>query len=259
MAWHKEEDDTSFTPNTHIEVFPHISAILDQKRIEAVLLDEKHGHYWHLSGKLLEVILVISQSPCGKSFQDVRNHLGICTLLEDKSLQEALCGLEARGLVKIGTVKQEKVQQPSIRLIIQYAVLYLWYALLLRIIGWDLVWDIRSKQNIRYRELPPLDPPKNSSSLQMRENVMAAIRLASVFTWVRSDCVPSSLATYHLLRAMKYSPVLMIGANVVPFEPHMWVELDDYRLDTEVSEQSLTAFGAVSELSDRNRENVSES
>ena len=56
---------------------------------------------------------------------------------------------------------------------------------------------------------------------------------------------------------MKYSPVLMIGANVVPFEPHMWVELAGYRLDAEVNEHSLTAFDNLSEVAARNGQNVS--
>lgn len=259
MVWHKENADAAFNSNPLIEIVPHISALLDQKRGEAVLLDEKHGRYWHLSGKLLEVILIISQSPHGKSLQDLRNYSGICAESEEKELREALNELAAHGLIKIGKVKKEKVQQPSLRQITHYAALYLWYALLLKIKGWDLVWAIRSKQQARYGEVPALDQPKDTSHLQIRENVSNAIRFASLLPWVRSDCVPQSLATYHLLRAMKYSPVLMIGANVVPFEPHMWVELAGYRLDAEVNEHSLTAFDNLSEVAARNGQDVSKS
>ena len=74
MVRYKEDVDAVFASNPSIEMCPHISALLDQKRGEGVLLDEKYGRYWHLSGKLLEVILIISQASHGTSFQDLQNH-----------------------------------------------------------------------------------------------------------------------------------------------------------------------------------------
>jgi hypothetical protein len=246
MVWHKKDSEVPIGPSSFIKLSSHVSAIVDQNRGEAVLLDERNGRYWHLSAKLLEIVLTLGKSSDGLSFRELASHLGICNEHEEDCLRKAIYRLEASGLIRR---EKEELRQPSLTLVLRYALLYLWYQIILQVRGWNLIWTIRSKQQKSYRELSTNGQlERNTPYLQVLEEVIAAIRLASVFPWVRHDCIPSSLATYHLLRTMKYSPILMIGAKVVPFEPHMWVELGGYRMDAEMNEHSLDAFDDFSEL-----------
>ncbi len=134
-------------------------------------------------------------------------------------------------------------KQPALRLVLHYALLNYWYRTALRLRGWAPVWAVRSRQLTDSVRLFTDDySTGNAARPEVIEEVIAATRLACVFPWVRPRCTQHSLALHHLLSKMGYSPKLVIGAKVLPFEPHMWVELNGYRIDSGVDEQSLDEF-----------------
>jgi hypothetical protein len=58
------------------------------------------------------------------------------------------------------------------------------------------------------------------------EQVCHAVDLACVFYFKRVLCLQRSAATTVLLRRYGYSAELVIGAQIMPFKSHAWVEID---------------------------------
>jgi hypothetical protein len=129
-------------------------------------------------------------------------------------------------------------RQPLILLIIWYAVANVWSQIRLLLFGWKPVSAVR---NIA-RPCPNSTSVNPSLRLEIADELISALRMACLFPWVRRSCVPNSLALYGILRQMGLEPLIRIGAKVAPFEPHMWIELDGWRIDSGADDQSLDAF-----------------
>ncbi len=64
------------------------------------------------------------------------------------------------------------------------------------------------------------------SRLVSKEQLCAAMDLACVFYPKRVLCLQRSAATTVLLRRHGWSAEMVIGAQVLPFQAHAWVEVD---------------------------------
>lgn len=58
------------------------------------------------------------------------------------------------------------------------------------------------------------------------EQICYAIDLASIWYWKQVLCLQRSAATVFLLRSCGIEAQLIIGAQLLPFEAHAWVEVD---------------------------------
>jgi hypothetical protein len=65
-----------------------------------------------------------------------------------------------------------------------------------------------------------------STRLAPKEKVCEAMDLACVFYPKRVLCLQRSAATTMLLRRHGWSAEMVIGAQVLPFQAHAWVEVD---------------------------------
>jgi len=58
------------------------------------------------------------------------------------------------------------------------------------------------------------------------ETICRAVDLASVWYWKQVPCLQRSAATTCLLRRQGVAAELVIGAQLLPFRAHAWVEVD---------------------------------
>ncbi len=233
------------TPDLIVSLNPYVSAIIDKKIDQGVLLDEKKGRYWHLSSNLLSLVLILAKYPNGQSIEEMAKHLSLYSKDEEEELKKAIQTLLEGKLIKVKN-KSKEFRQPSLLLVLNYAIMNLWWRIILQIIGWYPVWKIRLQQAEIYNDLLAENQfSKKGNPPDIIDEIIAAMRLACIFPWVRRDCVPNSLTIYHLLIKMGYSPKLVIGAKVIPCEPHMWVVLDGYRIDSGANDISLDVFNPI--------------
>jgi hypothetical protein len=97
------------------------------------------------------------------------------------------------------------------------------YALLIKI---DLIMQFRSLQSIHSllrSRTPALGP---SNALSDVETICHAINLSCVFYMKPVLCLQRSAATALLLRRYGWKAEMVIGAQMLPFKSHAWVELD---------------------------------
>ena len=265
--------DIALDRDSPIFVQTYLSAIFDDTKLAAVILDERKGIYWRVSGNALYVLLYIVGYPKGCPLKQIAK---IDNLRPDE-LTTTVDWLKKANLIigpnnsdifrprtnwnttKLGNnppassvaPSETKMlemsldyepRQPRLRLVIYYIAINIMYRLRLYFTGWLPVWKIRSQQPGHLRVPLATDSDVN----QAIEEVIAAGRLACLVPFVRSDCVPRSLTMHKLLRTLGYSPALLIGGTIEAFEPHIWVELNGIRIDSGILDNSLDIFEALS-------------
>lgn len=243
----KPDGPISVDTRTIVRLSPGLSSIADRRRGQAVVLDEWRGRYWRLSGKMLDLVWLLRQFPEGRALSDLCSDLRANP--NEEEFLNAIRALKANRLIHIQTTRMGT--KPAVRLVLRYAFLNLRYQCQLFLRGWIPVWAIRCSQLAGLTAVFPnaLHNVAAAEVPEVVEEVIAAIRMACAIPWVRPLCTPSALATYHLLRDMGYCPMLMLGGTVASFEPHMWVELDGWRIVAGSDEQSLDAFQPLAILS----------
>lgn len=81
------------------------------------------------------------------------------------------------------------------------------------------------KELCRVIEQEPVCPP-TATRLTPKEDLCRAIDYACVFYLKRVLCLQRSAATTLLLRRHGLDAKLVVGAKLLPFRSHAWVELD---------------------------------
>jgi Transglutaminase-like superfamily len=74
--------------------------------------------------------------------------------------------------------------------------------------------------------LTELSPSSRSVPCCRSDRICRAADIASVLYFKRVLCLQGSAATTMLLRRHGFAAQLVIGARIVPFKSHAWVELD---------------------------------
>ena len=74
--------------------------------------------------------------------------------------------------------------------------------------------------------LTQTSPSGNAAASYRLEQICRAADIASILYCKRVLCLQRSAATTMLLRRYKFAAELVIGARIVPFKSHAWVELD---------------------------------
>lgn len=100
------------------------------------------------------------------------------------------------------------------RLMIESWLLLLYFDCLMRFWGFD-----RIHTAVREQSVSPAEKRDESASL------CRAIDFACVFYFKRVLCLQRSAATAVLLRRHGWSAQLVIGAQLLPFQSHAWVEI----------------------------------
>lgn len=98
--------------------------------------------------------------------------------------------------------------------------------------GWILL--LRFEWIMRFREFKELHRRVGRESVRAitstrlvpKEKLCEAMDLACVFYPKRVLCLQRSAATTMLLRRYGWSAEMVIGAQVLPFQAHAWVEVD---------------------------------
>jgi triphosphoribosyl-dephospho-CoA synthetase len=97
------------------------------------------------------------------------------------------------------------------------------YLLLIKI---DLIMQLRSLQSIHFllrSRTAALEPSNTPLDV---ETICHAINLSCVFYMKPVLCLQRSAATALLLRRYGWKAEMVIGAQMLPFKSHAWVELD---------------------------------
>jgi hypothetical protein len=101
------------------------------------------------------------------------------------------------------------------RLVIESWLLLLYFDCLMRFRGFDRIHAVVREQSIQ----PAL--VRTESVLLCR-----AVDFACVFYFKRALCLQRSAATSALLRRHGWPAKMVIGAQLVPFQSHAWVEIE---------------------------------
>lgn len=273
--------DLPLPSDARVAIPLHVSWIVDRGRGEAILLDEREGRYWHLSGSLLEVVFALQDAHEGRPLMWLMSEVGSCEGVERAEWEEAILALRAASLLDIveprafeglmpakraesdgrhrprrptavhagtrsrlpASVAPDCERQPPFGLVLRYALLSLWYSALVRLCGWAPVRSVLARQRSIPEQTSAVGWATDPSLVG--EEITAAMRCACVFPWIRRDCVRHALIVHHLFTSLGYAPRLRIGANVVGFEPHMWVEVEGCRIDSGDSDHSLAVFTRI--------------
>jgi len=211
-----------------------VSVIFDQERKIGVVLNERSGEYWEITGISYIVTSEIFHAP-----EEELSLVQLSQVIPDtniKELEQTIFELNSVGIIQ--NIVTE-VTMPRWKLVFKYAFYNLLYQILLKFLGWKLVYSIRHSQ------LNYMSDGFMKRRPSVIDEMMAASRLAGLCPGVRRSCVPSSLAIYRTLKSMGYSPRLEVGGEVTPFEPHMWVELFGHKIDVGVADCDLQRFQFV--------------
>lgn len=252
------------TVASNLWIVPELLGIFDPERQSCIVLNVPKGRYLELSGLSLELICCIYKlQPCSIDYISDEIDASLDAILEAavSLYQHELISDYQRGLstsnhknskhANFTMPRQPKVHvvtalknYPTYGLIIEYALLIPWWKLQVQTLGWRPVKKILLQQGFDslVSQSPSLEP------LHIVEEIISAIRCACVFPWVTRSCIPNSLAIFFMLKKRGYLPRLLVGADIVPFEPHMWVELDGYRIDSGADEQALLRFKPLSSV-----------
>ncbi|HVF61541.1 MAG TPA: lasso peptide biosynthesis B2 protein [Thermoanaerobaculia bacterium] len=247
-----------------------LSGVVDHARGLAVVLDEKTGLYIRISEAMWNILDVLGNLDHPVAVSEFVREVGdnvpeseivrlLAELLEAKLVMLYEGGLvgedevepsaQASGLKHLvgGRVRRTILQrrgcrrQPLCLLVMSLAFLNWWYRIRLRWQGWSPVWEAR-----RGCHESMIDQNRERAILmKVVEELLGAWRLASVLPWIKRDCVPVALTMHQMMHLLGLPAVLKIGAEVVPFEPHMWVEVNGIRLEAAVDQQALKVFGRV--------------
>ena len=101
------------------------------------------------------------------------------------------------------------------RLFIESWLLLLYFDLLMRFRGFDGVHAA-----VRAQTVQPAAARNESAS------ICRVVDFACVFYFKRILCLQRSAATAVLLRRQGWSAEMVIGAQLVPFQSHAWVEIE---------------------------------
>ena len=97
----------------------------------------------------------------------------------------------------------------------------------LLLLFFEVIMKFRSSRTLREivcnQRTRPLSPSGTLSSGELSH----AMDLACVFYFKRVLCLQRSAATTLLLRRHGWSAEMVTGAQILPFESHAWVEVDD--------------------------------
>lgn len=99
------------------------------------------------------------------------------------------------------------------------------------IVSWALLFYVDCLMNargfksvhaaVRMRELRPAPHERHTCA-----DLCRAVDLACVFYFKRVQCLQRSAATAVLLRRHGWKAEMVIGAQLLPFQSHAWVEVD---------------------------------
>jgi hypothetical protein len=136
-------------------------------------------------------------------------------------------------------------------LILEFALLNLWYQISLRLRAWKrVVAPIRLAQHPRasMHAGAGLGTPPPA----IVDHLLAAAWLACGIPMVSARCAPVALTLYRMLKRRGYRCFLLIGSPPAPLWPHMWVEMDNgYVLDPCMQQVEESRYLAASELETR--------
>jgi hypothetical protein len=102
------------------------------------------------------------------------------------------------------------------RLILQSWAYLLYFGCLMRFCGFEKVHTAVRRQRVAN------NPPRVSDTA-----LCHAMDLACVFSLNRVFCLQRSAATTVLLRRHGWNAEMVIGAQMLPFQSHAWVEIQD--------------------------------
>jgi hypothetical protein len=260
-----------------IRVPAGLSYIVDEQRKFAIILDERSGHYFHTTIQVLDFLFTLTSHSQGITIEDIVHLMKASNGLDEETANTSIRSLKAAGLLSVlnstsasndiatghkvsrrmrailnasrlaGYIIIKKIKkrtnqqrQPLIILVFWYAVSNVWNQIRLYLFGWKPVWTARKEQSLYLKY--PSPPMSHFSHIDISEELISAVRVACIFPWVRRSCVPNSLTLYGILRHMGLEPSIKVAAKVFPFEPHMWVELEGWRIDSGADDQSLDIF-----------------
>jgi hypothetical protein len=102
------------------------------------------------------------------------------------------------------------------RLVVESWLLLLYFDCLMHLMSFG-----RARTAVRSQMLRRHCAPKHAAA-----GLCHAIDLACVFYFKRVQCLQRSAATAVLLRRYGWQGEMVIGATVIPFQSHAWVEID---------------------------------
>ena len=102
------------------------------------------------------------------------------------------------------------------RFVLESCLLLLYFEFVMRFRGFRAVHEIVRNQNTRPAHHP--GPPSSA-------NLCHAVDIACVFYFKQVMCLQRSAATTLLLRRHGWDAEMVIGAQVLPFKSHAWVEV----------------------------------
>lgn len=103
------------------------------------------------------------------------------------------------------------------RLVFRSWLLLLYFEFIMRLRSFKVLHDIVRSQNVHP---PTTDTGRHSTEL------CHAVDLACVFYFKRVMCLQRSAATVLLLRRYGWDAEMVIGAQMLPFKSHAWVEIE---------------------------------
>jgi hypothetical protein len=103
------------------------------------------------------------------------------------------------------------------RLLLRSWLFLLYFDIVLRLRGFRQVHDV-----VRRQSICPITTAPHASSTE----VCFAVDLACVFYFKRVFCLQRAAATTVLLRRHGWDAEMVIGAQVLPFKSHAWVEIN---------------------------------
>lgn len=184
-----------------------------------ILLDECRGEYWRLASSTYALLELLQRSPL--CFGEIA---GLELVCDDLVL-----------LINAGLVSRRRAfARPRLVAVAGYAVLHLWFQFRLRVFGWRVV-EAERRLSVRRVAFAP-------HIMVISEALLSAARFAMLVPFVRADCLPRALSFHRLLRFRGHEAVLRIGAVSSDFEPHIWVEVGDERIDSGADDQALRWF-----------------
>jgi len=102
------------------------------------------------------------------------------------------------------------------RHVIEGWLLLLLFDCVLRFFGFKVLYEVVRRQKVR---------TVNSAGGPSSELLCHAMELACVFYFKRVFCLQRSSATTLLLRSYGWDAEMVVGAQMLPFKSHAWVEI----------------------------------
>lgn len=95
-----------------------------------------------------------------------------------------------------------------------------------RMLAWIDLYLLRGDFHILYKRVRSFPAAPKREKTYSVENICAAVDMASIWYWKRVLCLQRSAAAACLLKRYGIHATMVIGAQMLPFKAHAWVEVD---------------------------------